>query len=168
MQKWYAVVAKPRQERVADENLQRQEFETYLPLIQLQKRRRGKWEEVIEPLFPRYLFVHVDPDVVSVGPIRSTKGVAGLVRFGMEIKPVPDEVMDFLLRTRDPETGIHLPDQSGFKENDPVTVVDGPFAGLRGIFQKTRGEDRVMVLLEFLGRTNVVTLKRDAVIPAED
>ncbi len=168
MQQWYAVVSKPRQERTAEENLRNQEFETFLPLIKLQKRLRGKWQDVIEPLFPRYLFVHVDPDVVSVGPIRSTLGVAGLVRFGMEIKPVPDAVMAFLLQTRDPETGLHMPNQSGFKKNDSVTVVEGPFSGLNGIFHQTRGEDRVMVLLEFLGRTNVVTLKRDAIIPAAD
>jgi transcriptional antiterminator RfaH len=82
--------------------LRRQAFDTYLPLIRLPKRRRGKWEEVIEPLFPRYLFLHIDASVVSVAPIRSTRGVVGLVRFGEMPVPVPEAVIDFLRRTKTP------------------------------------------------------------------
>jgi transcriptional antiterminator RfaH len=52
MQAWYAIYTKPKQETVAEENLQRQGFETYLPWIKHPKRRRGKWLDVTERLFP--------------------------------------------------------------------------------------------------------------------
>ena len=82
MRYWYAVQTKPRQEAVAELHLQRQHFETYLPKILVRKHRRDKWTKVVEPLFPRYLFVRLDPDENSLSPVRSTKGVAGPVRFG--------------------------------------------------------------------------------------
>ena len=53
MKEWYAVHARPRQEAVAELNLKRQGYRTYLPRILLRKRRRGKWARVVEPLFPR-------------------------------------------------------------------------------------------------------------------
>ena len=37
---------------------------------------------VVEPVFPRYLFVRLDFGVTNLAPIRSTLGVSDLVRFG--------------------------------------------------------------------------------------
>ena len=84
MKYWYAVQAKPRQENTAEENLRRQGFDTYLPKIQLRRRRRDKWTKVVEPLFPRYLFIHLEPGVDNWAPLRSTLGVSTVVRFGVE------------------------------------------------------------------------------------
>jgi len=166
MKRWYAVFSKPRLERVAEEQLRRQAFETYLPLIQLPKRRRGKWEEVIEPLFPRYLFLHIDAEVVSVAPIRSTRGVVGLVRFGEMPMSVPDEIIEFLRQSQDPQSGLHHPHQAQFRKDDKVMITHGPFAGLEGIFVAERGADRVLILLDLLGKANRITLSRDVIAPA--
>ena len=43
MQEWYAVYTKPKREMVAEENLQRQEILTYLPLTREKRRRRERW-----------------------------------------------------------------------------------------------------------------------------
>ena len=102
---WYAVHARPRQEAVAELNLERQGYHTYLPKIRLRKRRRDKWTKVVEPLFPRYLFIRVDPNRQSLAPVRSTLGVAGLVRFGQLLRPVPDGVIAYLKQVENPTTG---------------------------------------------------------------
>ncbi len=44
---WYAIHAKPKQEQRALENLERQGFEAWLPLITVEKLRRGRLTEVI-------------------------------------------------------------------------------------------------------------------------
>ena len=54
---WYAVATKARDESVARANLERQDYQVFLPTISLKKRRRGRWMSVTEPLFPGYLFV---------------------------------------------------------------------------------------------------------------
>ena len=93
---WYLVYTKPRQEALAQANLERQDYGVYLPKVRQMRRRRGKQEAVVEPLFPRYLFIHLDTQSDNWGPIRSTFGVASLVRFGSEPAQVPDELVAHL------------------------------------------------------------------------
>ena len=57
---WYLVYTKPRQEEVALTNLTRQGYGVYLPRLRQLRKRSGKQVPVVEPLFPRYLFIHLD------------------------------------------------------------------------------------------------------------
>lgn len=163
MKYWYAVHAKPRQENTAEQNLSRQGFDTYLPKIQVRRRRRDKWTKVVEPLFPRYLFVYADPDHQSLAPIRSTFGVAGLVRFGHLLRPVPDPVIAYLQQAEDPTSQQREASANPHQSGDTVEVLEGPFQGLTGIYQMQSGETRAMLLIELLGRTNQVTVDMDAI-----
>ena len=161
MERWYAVFCKPRQEVIAEENLLRQGFHTHLPRICIRQRRRGQWIDVIEALFPRYIFIRVNPLRCSTAPVRSTRGVAGLVRFGGEPAVVPDAVMDALLQHVDPTTGLHADKRALFSAGEPVKLVEGPLAGMEGIFKQQDGEKRVIVLLELLGKANKIRVSRD-------
>ena len=96
MPHWYAVQTKPRQEQVAVTHLERQHFEIFLPRIRAARHRRGRWQSTIEPLFPGYLFVQLEFGAQNTAPIRSTRGVIGLVRFGGEPQPVPRTIMQAL------------------------------------------------------------------------
>jgi transcriptional antiterminator RfaH len=165
LENWYAIHTKPRQELKAEEHLQHQAFETYLPRIKELRRYRNKWRNVVAPMFPRYLFISLELGRDNIYAIRSTRGVSGLVRFGKYPKPVPHGVINFLKYTADQETGIHIPDRPLLEKGDGVTVLDGPFGGLQGIFQAVKGEERVIILLDILGKSNTVTLKRDLVLP---
>ena len=163
---WYGVCCKPRQEAVAEENLQRQGFHVYLPRVRIRQRRRGQWVDVVEALFPRYLFIRIDLLRHSAAPVRSTRGVVGLVRFGREPAVVPDAVMDALLRREDSASGLHQDNHPLFCIGDPVQLVDGPLAGMEGIFAQEDGEKRVTVLLELLGKSNKISVNRDSVARA--
>ncbi len=165
MESWYVVHTKPRQESIAEENLWRQSFETYLPRIKELRRRRGKWYSKIEFLFPRYLFIFLELGTDNLYTIRSTRGVTSLVRFGGEPTPVPRHLVDALKRSADKETGIHIPQRPFFERGDSVTILEGPLSGLHGIFQATKGEDRVIILRDILGKANTVTLQRNVILP---
>ena len=93
---WYVVYTKARQEDVALENLQRQGFEAYLPRWKVTKRKQSLLSSLIEPFFPRYLFIHMARSQDNWAPIRSTRGVCGLVRFGGSPNPVPDDFIKML------------------------------------------------------------------------
>jgi transcriptional antiterminator RfaH len=162
MTNWYAVQAKPRQELIAEQNLQRQGFVTYLPRIRLRKRKRNKWVDAVEPLFPRYLFIQVDPDQDSLAPVRSTLGVAKLVRFGQLLRPVPVAVIDYIRQYEDPETQQRHAETWPHQPGDTLEVLEGPFANLTGIYQMPVGEDRALLLIELLGRSNSVTVAKEA------
>ncbi len=164
MKHWLAVCCKPRQELVAQENLIRQDFNAYLPRIQVQRRRRGQWVNVAEALFPRYLFIQVDPDRDSVAPVRSTRGVTGLVSFGGQLAVVADEVINAILQREDQNSGLHQDSRPLFPPGEPVKLVEGPLAGMKGIFDQEDGEVRATVLLELLGKTNKVKVNRNWII----
>jgi len=164
MRAWYVIHTKARQERLAAEHLARQDFEIYMPLVRLPKRKRGRWHQVVEALFPGYLFVHLDIARQNSASIRSTRGIIGLVRFGNEPKPVPEQLVEHLraLQT-DPEGAIrqeHL-----FESGDQVEIVAGPLAGLRAVFLAPSGEERAHLLLELLGRTNRILVSRHQLVP---
>ena len=96
---WYVIHTKPRQEQRALENLQRQGFEAWLPMIELEKVRRSRLTRVTEPMFSRYLFIRLDTTQTNWSPIRSTLGVSKLVSFGNVPAAVPDALIDMLRET---------------------------------------------------------------------
>jgi transcriptional antiterminator RfaH len=155
---WYLVHTKPRQEGIALENLQRQGYACYLPVLPVEKVRKGQMVLLEEPLFPRYLFIQLGLglEAKSWSPIRSTLGVSTLVRFGMEPAKVDSELIDAL---RAHESEIKQSPQKLFEVGQKVVVTHGPFAGVEGIFQMRDGQQRVMVLIELMSKS--VPLKVD-------
>jgi transcriptional antiterminator RfaH len=161
MKLWYAIHTKPRQEEHAEEHLRRQEFEVYLPRIKQPRRYRGRWRDAIEPLFPRYLFIRLDLGSDNVAPIRSTRGVSKLVSFNGLPATVPEPLIDALVESADPDTGLLHPHEDRFKPGATVTIVNGPLAGLEAIFKAHDGEARSIILLELLGETRQLKIDRD-------
>jgi transcription antitermination factor NusG len=52
-----------------------------------------------------------------------------------------------------------------FRRGERVLVAVGPLTGMEGIFHAEKGEDRVLILLNFLGRQNTVVMKATEVVP---
>lgn len=154
---WYVVHTKPRQEQRALLNLEQQGYECFLPLLASEKIRQGSLVVADEPLFPRYLFIHLDhgDSAKSWSPIRSTKGVSRLVTFGNEPAKVGPQLID-ALRQRHAEVATEP--QRLFNPGERVVIVDGPFAGLEAVYQMTDGERRAMVLIELLSKPTRLTV----------
>ncbi len=133
------------------ENLERQGYETYLPRVREIRRRAGQRVKVIAPLFPRYLFIHLDEQFDNWGPIRSTLGVVSLVRFGQLPARVPDELLELLRRREDAE-GLQAIEPRPLKPGTRVRVASGALAGYEGIFLARTARERVIVLLDILGK----------------
>ena len=154
---WYAVATKARDEAIAKANLERQDYQVFLPTISLKKRRRGRWVHVTEPMFPGYLFVSLALGADDPAPIRSTVGCIGLVRFGQHHTPVPSSLIAALQGASDGALDTPLP----FSQGDKVRLIAGPFAGIEAVFDMPRGEDRAQVLLELLGKVQRLTVGLD-------
>jgi len=154
---WYAVVTKVRDEAIAKANLERQDYQVFLPTISLKKRRRGRWVPVTEPLFPGYLFVSLVLGADDPAPIRSTVGCLGLVRFGQTHIPVPSSLIAALKGTSEGAVDAPLP----FNQGDKVRLIAGPFTGIEAVFDMPRGDDRAEVLLELLGKVQRLTVNQN-------
>jgi transcriptional antiterminator RfaH len=130
-------------------------------------RRRARWVDAVVALFPRYLFLRLSEGLQSLGPVRSTLGVANAVRFGSAYAIVPDQVISELIEREDPDSRLHhLSIGSPFVGGSGVEIAAGPFSGLNGIFSRGAGPDRVIVLLSFLGCDTSVSVPSGFVIPA--
>jgi transcriptional antiterminator RfaH len=160
VKKWYLVYTKPRQESVARMNLARQGYEAYLPLMRQTRRQRGRRRTLISPMFPRYLFVHLDRTTDNWGPIRSTLGVVSIVRFGQMAAEAPDALIA-LLRSREDNEGIQTLAPADFRSGSKVRITDGPFMGCEGIYLARSSRERVVVLLQLCGKPARTLLDSD-------
>jgi transcriptional antiterminator RfaH len=148
---WYLVHTKARQEATALTNLERQNYRCYMPMLHLEKIRRGKSVIVEEPLFPSYVFVQLDNsgNGQSWTPIRSTLGVRELVRFGGKSPKVDPHLISALLER---ERMQQVNPQALFATGDKVVVIEGAFAGMEAIYQTADAERRSMILLNMLNK----------------
>jgi transcriptional antiterminator RfaH len=154
---WYLIHTKPRQEMCALQNLEQQGYQCYLPTLPTEKLRQGLLTVTVEPLFPRYLFVRLgqEDSAKSWAPIRSTKGVSRLVRFGVVPAKVDDRLID-ILRAQDASfqgEPIRL-----FKPGERVLLTEAPFIGIEGVYQMADSECRALVLIEILSKLVAVRL----------
>jgi transcriptional antiterminator RfaH len=157
--RWFAVYTKPRQEHTALLNLEGQSFECYLPMTGEHRQRHAGCQKTRDtPLFPRYLFLNAAPEVQSMATVRSTRGVVGFVRAGLDLVSIPSSVIAALKSRMHPATGLIALDDDALASGDRVRVADGPFSALEGIFKEHRGGHRSLMLLEILGRKIAVDI----------
>ena len=148
MRAWYLLYCKRGQLQRAQEHLERQAVNCLTPMITLEKMVRGKRTSVSEPLFPNYLFVEFDPEVIHTTTINATRGVSHFVRFGTQPATVSPEVIHQL--------SIYQPDDITDPETpypgDSVVITEGAVEGLQAIFSEPDGEARSMLLLNLLNK----------------
>ncbi|MEJ2697174.1 MAG: transcription termination/antitermination NusG family protein [Candidatus Sulfobium sp.] len=147
MVNWYAIYTKPGAEDSATRLLTNAGIETFNPKIRIRKYVRKKFTEVIEQLFPSYIFASFDPGTHG-HMIKYTRGVRYVV--GKEYPLVVPPEMIEAIRER-MEDGVVKPEREKFETGDRVLIKEGPFKDFYGIFERNlSGRERVVILLEAL------------------
>lgn len=151
MERWFLVQSKARDEFRAAQQLESQQLDVFLPLLAVERLRRGRRVAVREPLFPGYLFVRFDPQFISLTSIQSTRGVARLVRYGSVLATVNDGLIEAIRQRCEQGTDAVV---SGLPcAGDRVRILDGPFRDLEALFVEASGDRRAMVLIELIGKS---------------
>ncbi len=145
---WYAVNTKPRQEDIAELNLQRLGVEIFFPQLKQEKLIRRKRQSVIGPLFPGYLFARFNLDA-HYRAVNYAQGVRRMVSFGAAPVAVAEEVIESIKsRVCDGYVTVQPP---SFKPGQVVRIQEGPLRGLEAVFeQETSDHQRVVLLLQTL------------------
>lgn len=161
---WYGVRAQTKREHIAAQHLRTlEQVEVFCPRLRYRKAtRRGKiwW---IEPMFPGYLLARFNLEAME-RTVTFTQGVRGLVRFGSGIPPIPAPFVEAIRSQtlaysaqqdcNDPECLTLTPD---LLAGDEIEVAHGPLQGMSGtVVQILPAAERVKILLEFLGRPNII------------
>ena len=149
-EKWFLLKTKTRQEKRAMENLQRQHAEAYCPEVFVEKIFRGKKSQVIEILFPGYLFVTFRNSPSSIHSVRNTRGVQSFVSFGGHPARVPSALIQELKEKTKPSENLLISNLP--KRGDKLKVTGGPFEGISVVFSQPNGDERAEVLLKIMNQ----------------
>ena len=85
-------------------------------------------------MFSRYLFIRLSDVSSNWFPIRSTRGVSELLRFGQATEPVviPELIVECLKQRCSQEEPLHEIFQAG----EMLEITSGPFKGFFGFLKK--------------------------------
>ncbi len=161
MSQWYAVQTQSRAEDRALYHLKNQGYTVFLPRYRRRRRHARRTDTVLRPLFPGYLFVSFDTELQPWRPINGTVGVIRLVCNGSDPIPVPEDVMTELLGRADANGEVKV-ETRGILPGEKVEIVSGPFAECDAIFETAIDEQRVILLLNLMGRQVRTKVPADA------
>ena len=156
---WYCIRTKRYKESWVARQLMESCDEIYLPLLRQQRtvRRQCKW--VIEPLCPGYLFARFIVEE-RFRAVRYTPGVLSIMRTTDGGPIEVEEAIISTLRQRSANGYVEVPPTPLFP-GEELEVTEGPFQGLRALFQQElKAGERVAVLLELLSSRVRVELPR--------
>ena len=143
---WYAIYTKPAQEDVVTLRLRNIGMDVLNPKLKTRKFKRDKLAEVIEPLFPCYIFADFDKEKYA-HLITYTRGVRYIVGKKEPIR-IYDEVIDAIRSNIEEGDFVSIKPQH-LEKGDRVLIKEGPFRNFYGIFEREiKGPERVMILLE--------------------
>jgi len=157
---WFILQFKSNSHHLAEKNLTRQGFETFLPLHESTIRRSSRFVNTSKPLFPGYMFIRFDKAESGWHKINSTYGVSRLITFNSHLKSIPTKFVDSLLKRYD-LSGKLLPIKK-LKEGDQVAILKGPFANFIATVEKYEADQRIWILMDLMGRKTKIITPSDA------
>ena len=143
---WFAAYTYPRHEKKVAEYLNSAGVQCFLPLYKESRLWNNGLRVIIEkPLFPSYVFVHVDSS--DSLKILKTPSVASLVTVSGVPVPLPRQEVESLMAG---VAQLDLAPHPYLREGDRVRVRSGPFADREGILVQCKNRWRVVICIELL------------------
>jgi transcriptional antiterminator RfaH len=135
-------------ENRAEVNLRFQGFEVASLKRKKTIKHARRFNTVIAPFFPGYLFVRLNLSVHRWRAINGSDGVQRLIMAGEEPLPVPIGVVEALLASNRTSRRLR---HDRLRIGQRVRLLEGPFTEMIGELEQLDDAGRVRVLLELLG-----------------
>lgn len=123
------------------------------------RRKASRFVSDLKPLFPGYMFVSVNTELAPWRAINSTIGVSRLVSFEGRPKPLPLQLISGLMLRCD-VSGV-LPPPKSLSQGDHVEMLAGPFANFIATVDTIDPEQRIWVLMDFMGQKTRIQVIAD-------
>jgi len=156
---WFILQFKPNSHQKAEKSLNRQGFETFLPLHDTTSRKCSRFINTSKPLFPGYMFIRFDKEKSKWHKINNTYGVSSLVTFNSTLKSISATFIDSLMKRYD-ISGKLLP-IGELKKGDQVKVLNGPFANFIATVEEYENDQRIWILMDLMGRKSKIQAHLD-------
>ena len=148
---WFVVHTRSRHEQAVADLLRTKGIVAYLPRHEVWSRRRDRRMKIEVPLFPGYLFVGAAEGELPLSDVLHSRGVVRLLGVKGVPQPVPHTQIESLMAMT--RSGEMLHPLSRLVRGARVRVLDGPFAGVEGVFLHRGGKDHLVVSIEMLNRS---------------
>jgi transcription antitermination factor NusG len=159
---WFAAYTYSHHEKRVASHFHERQIESFLPLYSTRHRWKNGCDMNLElPLFPNYVFVHIDPR--ERVRILEVPGVLSLVGFGRNLSPLPDfeiEALRSVLGQRKIEPHAYL------VIGERVLIKAGPMTGMQGVLLRKKNNFRVVLALDAIMQCVAVEVDADDLEPA--
>lgn len=162
--RWFAAATLPRREMLAAENLEAQGFGFFLPRMRVTKRHARRLIEAVDPIFPGYIFIHMDPERAAWRSINGTRGIRHLVMGAARPLPVRAGVVETLIASLGADGLVRFVDP--LRPGDTVRLLAGPFAEALGQVVSLDARGRVTLLLALFGTQIRAEAARESLVAA--
>lgn len=158
---WYALRVRSNQESIAEAILDGKGYQTFLPQYRSTRTWSDRTKVILKPLFPGYLFCEFD--VTQRAPVVTVRSIIQVVGFGQG--PMPVDAIELEQVRRAIGSGMSIEPRRHFESGQLVEVQEGPLTGLKGIFVRYHGVNRLVLSLTLIQRSIAVELDACAVTP---
>lgn len=155
---WFVVYTLSTKETVARQHLEEQGYKVCLPMFKKTRRHARRVDEVLQPLFPRYLFVSLNLEIDSWRSVNGTRGVSYLLLNDGRPLGISTSIIEELQAKEDENGLVHVACLESFSKGEKLRIVDGTFKDHIATFQMMDDKKRVQLLLNFLGRDTKISL----------
>lgn len=144
---WFVVQLKANSIKIAERNLKRQLFNTFIPYERIKSLRPHKNSTELKPLFPGYLFVEFERSNMDWHKIKNTYGVSRILSCNNLPELLPGELIAEL-KVLTYKNKKSLPT---YTNGDKIILPSGPFAKFVATIDKVDKDSRIYLLINFLG-----------------
>jgi transcription termination/antitermination protein NusG len=157
---WFGLFVRSKHEFVVEKELLRKNIETFLPTVQKFRQWTDRKKLITFPLFPGYLFVHMNPCPEEFSKVLKTPGSVKLLSSGNgNPTSVPTEEIHSLKIILE-NTG-HFDIYPYLKEGSRIRIKKGPLKGIEGILTMKENQYLCIINIEILGRSIGVKIYAD-------
>ena len=159
-QSWHAIRVRSNQEKIAATHLAARMVEVFSPSYDSKRTWSDRIITTARPLFPGYIFARYTKDMTLA--VVSCPGISSVVSFGAGPAEIADSelesVRSLIGRGRNVKPCPYVAPGAA------VDMVNGPFAGLRGVISQVKSGYRVVVSIHLLQRSVQAELDLDTVL----
>ena len=158
---WYALQVKSRRESFVASYLSGRGYECFLPVHKVIRRWSDRSKELVQPLFPSYLFCRFPFN--DRLPVLMAPGVLYAVGTGKTPKAIEDREINALQLAV--ASGLPSEPWPYMEVGEQVRVQCGPIAGMEGILIQFKGNHRVVLSVSLLRRSVAIEVDFSWVAP---
>jgi len=158
MSNWYALYTKSRHEKHINEELDKRNIESFLPLRKIKRRWSDRIKTIEEPLFKSYLFVKTELPACKTDVLK-IKGVVKFVSAGADPIPIDEKVIQTLQNLI--QYDIAIDPFPYLEKGDRVVIKTGPFKDTEGFIVR-KDEKKCRLVISIAAIKSSVSVEIDA------